>query len=222
MLGLWNSLQLLLHLPIGCWPHATDTKVAHKIKTTTLIRFMTNPRGLYAGNTLQEIGVIRLRGALEPESRLAHRERAQAGITIEQRELPGGCLLETSGQRRAIRFVIGHPGGQLPPVWRKMFQFSPNSGAKGPAHLPSRHFQRSHPARSRYGELQERTLKSVSGRHRSETPKPVRRVDSSHWDQSIVRRDSSRSIRTDRPGIRRRQDTTAERCWNIPGSRCRC
>src|ERR1700721_4797605 len=54
----------------------------------------------------------------------AYGERAQTGVTIAERELPGGRVLETPGQRRHIRFVIGHPGGQLTPVGRKVFQFS--------------------------------------------------------------------------------------------------
>jgi hypothetical protein len=34
---------LLLHMPAGCSPKATDTKHEHKIKTIMLIRFMTEP-----------------------------------------------------------------------------------------------------------------------------------------------------------------------------------
>jgi hypothetical protein len=34
---LWNSLQWLMHLPEGCWLHASDTKLAPRIKTRVLI-----------------------------------------------------------------------------------------------------------------------------------------------------------------------------------------
>ena len=44
MLGLWNSVQLLLHVAAGFWPHATDTQHAHRIKTEIRMGFMTEPR----------------------------------------------------------------------------------------------------------------------------------------------------------------------------------
>jgi hypothetical protein len=56
MLFLWNSLQWLMHLPEGCWFHASDTKLAPRIKTRVLMRFITKlQRKLYAGNRFPDI-----------------------------------------------------------------------------------------------------------------------------------------------------------------------